>query len=32
LYQEKTLSMVKKIFDRLLIKCSEETMSKLLHP
>jgi transposase len=32
LYQEKTLAMVKKIFDRLLIKCSEDTMSKLLHP
>jgi hypothetical protein len=32
LYQEETLVIAKKFLDRLLIKCSEDTMSKLLHP
>jgi hypothetical protein len=32
LYQEKTLEMVKKIFDRMVIKCVEDTMSRVMRP
>jgi transposase len=32
IYQEKTLEMAKKIYDRLLLTCFEDTMFKLMHP